>query len=60
VAATVAVASGGDPNAVAGDVAAQAVTGRFSQPREIADLVVPLASDRPGTSPVRTSSSTQV
>jgi NAD(P)-dependent dehydrogenase (short-subunit alcohol dehydrogenase family) len=48
VAATVARASGGDPSAVAGTAAAQSVTGRFTYPTEIADLVVLLASDRAG------------
>jgi NAD(P)-dependent dehydrogenase (short-subunit alcohol dehydrogenase family) len=46
VAETVASASGGNPDAVASTVAAQAVTGRFTQPAEIADLVLFLASDR--------------
>jgi NAD(P)-dependent dehydrogenase (short-subunit alcohol dehydrogenase family) len=48
VAATVARASGGDPNEVAKQAAAGAVTGRFTQPHEIADLVLLLASDRAG------------
>lgn len=48
VAATVARASGGDPAKVASAAAEQSVTGRFTQPREIADLVVLLASDRAG------------
>ncbi len=48
VAATVARASGGDPSAVAGTAADQSVTGRFTYPTEIADLVVLLASDRAG------------
>jgi NAD(P)-dependent dehydrogenase (short-subunit alcohol dehydrogenase family) len=48
VAATVARASGGDPGKVASAAAAQSVTGRFTQPREIADLVLLLASDRAG------------
>ena len=46
VAATLAGAGGGDPAAVANLAAAQSVTGRFSQPGEVADLVVFLASDR--------------
>jgi len=46
VAATVARASGADPQEVADDVARQSVTGRFTQPEEVADLVVLLASDR--------------
>jgi NAD(P)-dependent dehydrogenase (short-subunit alcohol dehydrogenase family) len=48
VADTVAKATGGDPQAVAGSAAAQSVTGRFTQPSEIADLVLLLASDRAG------------
>ncbi|MDT4914654.1 MAG: hypothetical protein QOC66_3782, partial [Pseudonocardiales bacterium] len=48
VAATVAAATGDDAQAVAGAVAAQSVTGRFTQPHEIADLVLLLASDRAG------------
>ncbi len=48
VASTVAAAGGGDPASVAGEVAAQAATGRFTQPHEIADLVAYLASDRSG------------
>jgi NAD(P)-dependent dehydrogenase (short-subunit alcohol dehydrogenase family) len=46
VAATVAGAGDGDPAAVAADAAAQSVTGRFTRPDEVADLVVFLASDR--------------
>jgi NAD(P)-dependent dehydrogenase (short-subunit alcohol dehydrogenase family) len=34
--------------AVAGGAADESVTGRFTQPREIADLVLFLASDRAG------------
>jgi NAD(P)-dependent dehydrogenase (short-subunit alcohol dehydrogenase family) len=48
VAATVAAARGGDPDAVADRAAAQSVTGRFSRPEEVADLIVLLASDRAG------------
>jgi NAD(P)-dependent dehydrogenase (short-subunit alcohol dehydrogenase family) len=48
VAATVAAASGVDPAAVAAGAAAQSVTGRFTQPGEVADLVVLLASGRAG------------
>jgi NAD(P)-dependent dehydrogenase (short-subunit alcohol dehydrogenase family) len=46
VAATVARASGGDPEAVAAHAAADSVTGRFTRPDEIADLVLFLASER--------------
>lgn len=46
VAATVARATGGDPSAVASQAAAESVTGRFTRPEEIADLVVFLASER--------------
>jgi NAD(P)-dependent dehydrogenase (short-subunit alcohol dehydrogenase family) len=48
VAQTVARASGGDPDAVAKGAAAQGVTGRFTYPQEVADLVVLLASGRAG------------
>ena len=48
VAETVAKAAGIDPAAVAAGAAAQSVTGRFTQPSEVADLVVLLASDRAG------------
>ncbi|MEV4075495.1 oxidoreductase [Nonomuraea fuscirosea] len=48
VAATVARASGADPEAVAKQTAAQAETGRFTHPHEIADLVLLLSSDRAG------------
>jgi len=48
VAATVAHARGGSPDAVAQSAAAQSVTGRFTRPEEVADLVVFLASDRAG------------
>jgi NAD(P)-dependent dehydrogenase (short-subunit alcohol dehydrogenase family) len=46
VAATVANAWGGDPQSVAQHAAADSVTGRFTEPQEIADLVLFLASDR--------------
>ena len=48
VAATVARATGGQPDAVADQAAKDAVTGRFTQPQEVADLVLLLASDRAG------------
>ncbi|MBN9102868.1 MAG: SDR family NAD(P)-dependent oxidoreductase [Pseudonocardia sp.] len=48
VAAAVARATGGDPTAVSAAAAAQSVTGRFTQPHEIADLVVLLAGERAG------------
>ncbi len=46
VARAVAEAGGGDPAEVAAQAAAGAVTGRFTRPEEIADLVLLLASDR--------------
>ena len=46
VAATVARASGSDPQAVADNALSGTATGRFTQPNEVADLVVLLASDR--------------
>jgi NAD(P)-dependent dehydrogenase (short-subunit alcohol dehydrogenase family) len=46
VAATVAQAQGGDPQAVAKAAASESATGRFTEPDEVADLVVLLASDR--------------
>ena len=46
VAATVGQAAGTDPQDVIDQAAHQSVTGRFSQPGEIADLVLLLASDR--------------
>ena len=46
VAATVSKATGANAEAVAAGAAAQSVTGRFTQPDEIADLVLYLASDR--------------
>jgi NAD(P)-dependent dehydrogenase (short-subunit alcohol dehydrogenase family) len=48
VATTIAHASGGEADAVAKQVAASAVTGRFTHPQEVADLVLLLASDRSG------------
>lgn len=48
VAATIARASGGEPDAVAKQAAEGAVTGRFTYPQEVADLVLLLASDRAG------------
>jgi NAD(P)-dependent dehydrogenase (short-subunit alcohol dehydrogenase family) len=48
VAATVGRASSADPRAVARAAAADSVTGRFTEPHEIADLVLLLASDRAG------------
>ncbi|MBM2620808.1 SDR family oxidoreductase [Actinoplanes sp. LDG1-06] len=46
VAAAVAGATGGDPKAIADQAASQSVTGRFTRPEEVADLVVYLAGDR--------------
>jgi NAD(P)-dependent dehydrogenase (short-subunit alcohol dehydrogenase family) len=48
VAATIARGSGGTPDAVAKQAAGDAVTGRFTRPQEVADLVLLLASDRAG------------
>ena len=48
VAETVARASGVDADAVAKGAAAQGVTGRFTYPQEVADLIVLLASGRAG------------
>jgi NAD(P)-dependent dehydrogenase (short-subunit alcohol dehydrogenase family) len=48
VAATVAAATGGKADDVAERAAAQSVTGRFTSPEEVADLVLMLASDRAG------------
>ncbi len=48
VAATVARSSGGEAADVAKQAAAGAVTGRFTRPEEVADLIVLLASDRAG------------
>jgi NAD(P)-dependent dehydrogenase (short-subunit alcohol dehydrogenase family) len=46
VAATIADATGGDPQAIAHQAAGQSVTGRFTRPEEVADVVVFLAGDR--------------
>ncbi|HEY5881141.1 MAG TPA: SDR family oxidoreductase, partial [Nakamurella sp.] len=46
VAATIAEATGADPAAIASRAAADSVTGRFTRPQEVADLVAFLASDR--------------
>jgi NAD(P)-dependent dehydrogenase (short-subunit alcohol dehydrogenase family) len=46
VAQTVAAATGGEPEAVARQAAQAMVTGRFTRPEEVADLVLLLASDR--------------
>jgi NAD(P)-dependent dehydrogenase (short-subunit alcohol dehydrogenase family) len=47
VAATIARAQGGgDPGAVADRAAGESVTGRFTRPQEVADLVLLLASER--------------
>ncbi|MFE3111660.1 SDR family NAD(P)-dependent oxidoreductase [Kitasatospora indigofera] len=46
VAATVAAATGGSARDVAQQAAGAAVTGRFTHPEEVADLVVVLAGDR--------------
>lgn len=46
VAATISRAGGADPDDVAASAAAQSVTGRFSTPDEVADVVLFLASDR--------------
>jgi NAD(P)-dependent dehydrogenase (short-subunit alcohol dehydrogenase family) len=48
VAATVARAGGGRPGDVAQQAAGDAVTGRFTRPQEVADLVLMLAGDRAG------------
>ena len=48
VAQTVAAASGVDAREVAAGAAGGSVTGRFSRPAEVADLVLLLASDRTG------------
>ena len=45
VAATVARASGASPEDVANQAASDSVTGRFTRPQEIADLVLFLASE---------------
>ena len=48
VAATVGAATGADPRDVEAGAKAAMVTGRFTRPEEVADLVVLLASDRLG------------
>jgi NAD(P)-dependent dehydrogenase (short-subunit alcohol dehydrogenase family) len=48
VARTLARAGGGDPDAIAAQAARGSVTGRFTTPQEVADLVVLLASGRAG------------
>ncbi|MGW1888354.1 SDR family NAD(P)-dependent oxidoreductase [Streptomyces sp. NPDC001970] len=48
IAATVSQAAGGAPEDVIAQVAGSMVTGRFSQPAEVADAVLMLASDRMG------------
>lgn len=48
VAATVARASGAQADAVVSQASTSMVTGRFTRPEEVADLVVLLASDRAG------------
>jgi NAD(P)-dependent dehydrogenase (short-subunit alcohol dehydrogenase family) len=47
-AATRGAATGADPKDVAAEAAKQMVTGRFTRPEEVADLVLYLASDRAG------------
>ena len=48
VASTVSAATGAAPDEVASQAARQMVTGRFTRPDEVADLVLLLASDRTG------------
>ena len=48
VAQTVAQSAGVSPSDVAAHAAADAVTGRFTRPEEVADLALLLASDRTG------------
>jgi NAD(P)-dependent dehydrogenase (short-subunit alcohol dehydrogenase family) len=48
VAATIARATGAQADTVAKQAATQSVTGRFTTPQEVADLVLMLASDRAG------------
>ncbi|MYT22859.1 SDR family oxidoreductase, partial [Streptomyces sp. SID7760] len=50
VAAAVAGGTGGSPDDVVAGAAARSVTGRFTRPEEVADLVLLLASDRAGNS----------
>ncbi|MEY9873190.1 hypothetical protein ABH931_002672 [Streptacidiphilus sp. MAP12-33] len=60
VADTVSSAAGLRPQEVTAQAASATVTGRFSRPSEIADLVVVLASDRAANMPAATSASTAV
>ena len=46
VAATLAQAVGANPEGIAGKAAGESATGRFTQPEEVADLVLLLASER--------------
>jgi len=46
VAATVSQATGANPGDVESQAAAESVTGRFSQPAEVANLILYLASDQ--------------
>ncbi|WIX98876.1 SDR family oxidoreductase [Amycolatopsis mongoliensis] len=46
VAETIAATTGANPESVAGEAAAHAVTGRFTKPAEVANLAALLASDR--------------
>jgi NAD(P)-dependent dehydrogenase (short-subunit alcohol dehydrogenase family) len=48
VAATVSAATGADPGDVASQAASEMLTGRFTRPEEVADLVLFLASERAG------------
>jgi len=48
VASTIAGAAGAQPDAVANQVSKAMVTGRFTRPEEVAQLVLTLASDRTG------------
>ena len=48
VAQTFSAATGADPEDVASQAASQMVTGRFTRPEEVADLVLYLASERAG------------
>ncbi|MDX6311441.1 MAG: hypothetical protein QOF84_3363 [Streptomyces sp.] len=48
VAATVASAAGGEPGDVVDQAAGGSVTGRFTRPEEVADLVLMLAGERAG------------
>jgi NAD(P)-dependent dehydrogenase (short-subunit alcohol dehydrogenase family) len=49
VAVTIACANGVEPEAVAKHATSDSVTGRFTRPQEVADLVLLLASDRAGS-----------